>query len=157
MAVFNGNLYFGGNDGAVMQAWIGGDDDGQIYTARFLGLFEDFGAPASRKIVGMARATITASADIKPKVSACFDFRENLPSPPPAIPLTVDGVWDGGTWNATTWDSASDSVVSSRWVSIGGSGARVAPAVQVSSGSDIPADALLTAVDMTYTLADVGT
>jgi len=157
MAVFRGSLYFGGNDGAVTQAWIGGDDDGAAYSARFLGLFEDGGTPASRKIAGMARATVTASVDIRPKVSVHFDFRENLPHPESSPEVSVDGVWDGGTWDLTQWDSESDSVISSRWVSVGGSGARMAPAVQISSGSVLPIDALLTAVDITYTLSDIAT
>lgn len=157
MAVFRGALYFGGDDGAVMRAWIGGDDEGLAYTAKFLGLFEDGGTPASRKIVGMARATLTASVDIRPKVGACFDFDTALPSAPAAPMPIIPGVWDGGTWNVSQWDSGSDSVISARWVSIGGSGARMAPSVQVSSGAALPLDVLLTAVDVTYTLADVAT
>lgn len=155
MAVFKGQVYFGGDEGAVTRAWTGGSDDGQSYTCRYLGLFEDGGTPAQRKIVGMARPTLQSSVTLNSKVSVCFDYKEVLPTPPNASITGGGNVWDAATWNESVWDAEAGGVISSQWVSVGGSGARLAPAVQVSSGSAIPLDGQLQSFDLSFTTADI--
>lgn len=156
-AVFQGQLYFGGDEGAVTRGWTKGSDDGQSYTCRYLGLFEDGGTPAQRKIVGLARPTLMSSVAIIPRVSVCFDYQENLPTAPNAAVPPGSNVWDSATWDVSVWDAEAGTVLSSRWVSVGGSGARIAPAVQVSSGSAVPLDGELLAFDLSFTTADVVT
>ena len=157
MTVFRNQLYFGSDAGAVMRGWTGGSDEGEVYTGRYLGLFDDLSSPAARKVVGLARATLTASVDVIPRVSVAFDFHERLPVAPDAATAPVGNLWDAAIWDQSVWDGDTYSVVSSRWVSVGGSGARVAPSVQVSSGSAVPLDAELLSVELTFKGADIVT
>lgn len=155
--VWRGRLYFGSDGGQVVQAGITGSDQGSTYTGRYMGLFDDLGAPASRKIARMVRATLQSTVAISPFVSVAFDWNMNFPAAPPAEPAQIDNVWDSATWDQARWDSENLSVIYQRWNAAGGSGARVAPVVQITSGSTIPIDAELVAVELTYAGADIVT
>ena len=156
-AVWRGGLYFGSDGGQVVQANITGSDQGGTYTGRYMGLFDDLGAPASRKLARFARATLQSTVAITPDVAVAFDWRMDFPAAPNAEPAQVDNVWDGAAWDQAVWDSASLSSVYNQWTSVGGSGARLAPVVQITSGSIIPIDAEMVAVELTYSGADIVT
>lgn len=155
MAVFRGMLMFGSDGGAVVRGGIGGDDQGETYTGRYLGLFEDAGNPAARKIAELSRATLLSSVDVSPIVSVEFDYSQSLPPYPDAVIVPGGNQWDNAIWNQSTWDAESGSFIVQNWVSVGGSGARMAPSVQLTSGSSIPLDSELVGVDVTYSVADI--
>lgn len=155
--VWRGGLYFGSDGGQVVRANIGGSDQGLAYTGRYMGLFDDMGTPAARKIGKFARATLQSSVAITPGVSVTWDFRQEFPAAPDAEPAQIDNVWDSATWDQSTWDSDGVTVTHDRWTSVGGSGARVAPIVQITSATDIPIDAELVAVELTFDGADIVT
>lgn len=157
LAVFRGQLFFGSDNGAVVQAGIGGNDQGNTYTARYLGLFEDGGTPSSRKIGELARATILSSINVQPQVSLQFDYRTNLPAPPNAAAPPSGNQWDNAIWDQSVWDAEADAVISQKWVSVGGSGSKLAPVVQITSGADIPIDAELVSYELTYKVSDIVT
>ena len=155
--VWRGGLYFGADGGQVVRAGITGSDQGVAYSGRYMGLFDDLGAPAARKIARMVRATLQSTVAISPFVSVNWDWDQNFPPAPPAEPAQIDSVWDSAMWDEGRWDSDSLSVVYQRWNSAGGSGARVAPIVQITSASTIPIDAELVAVELTFNGADIVT
>lgn len=156
-ATWRGGLYFGADGGQVVQFGITGSDQGGTYTGRYMGLFDDLGAPASRKVARMVRATLQSTVSITPGVSVTFDWNQNFPAAPNAEPAQVDSVWDGAIWDQARWDSESLSSIYQRWTAAGGSGARVAPIVQITSGATIPIDAELIAVELTFNGADIVT
>lgn len=156
-AVWRGGLYFGSDGGRVVRASITGADEGNTYTARYMGLFDDLGAPASRKMARLARATLQSTVAINPGVSVAFDWRMTLPAAPQAEPAQADNLWDSARWDRSEWDSENLTEIYDRWKSVGGSGARMAPVLQITSGARIPIDAELIAVEVTFSGADIVT
>lgn len=157
MTVFRGQLFFGSDFGAVVRAYVGGSDQGTAYTGKYLGLFDDMGSVASRKIVQVARVTLQSSVQVNPTTDAHFDWLMDLPPAPDAEVVIADNVWDSAIWNRAIWDTNTDAFVYQAWNSVGGSGARMAPSVQITSGATVPIDAELVSVDVTYTTADIVT
>jgi hypothetical protein len=99
-----GDMFFGNQDGIVMQADRTGYDDGQPYTAVMVGGWEMFSSQATTMVWRQARASFTAgNADpFQPQLSACTDYVITLPPPPSAAPDPgVADVWDQGLWGPT--------------------------------------------------------
>lgn len=155
--VWRGRLFYGGDGGQVVECNVTGSDQGVSYTGRYMGLFDDLGAPAARKIAKFARPSMQSTVAISPSVSVVFDWSQNFPPAPNAEPAQADNVWDSATWDNARWDSEALSVSYERWMSVGGSGVRIAPIVQITSGAQIPVDAELIAVEVTYSTGDIVT
>lgn len=154
---WRGGLYFGSDGGQVVQFGVTGSDQGATYTGRYMGLFDDLQMPAQRKIAKFARASLQSTVEITPAISVSFDWNTNFPPAPNAEPSQLDSVWDGARWDEARWDSEVLTVSYERWTSVGGSGARVAPVMQLTSGSTIPVDAELIAFELTFSTGDIVT
>jgi hypothetical protein len=132
------NLYFGTQDGTIVQCELGGSDDGALYVASLVGGWEMFGAPSNTNIWLQARAVFasTAAQPFVPQLSACIDYQIELPLPPPPGPDPgIQEVWDSGDWDVALWDQITTAVPpirNTRWVSVGRTGFAHAPTVQVS-------------------------
>jgi len=147
---FNGRLLFGTKDGYIKDAMIGGTDDGVPFTGSYIPLFSDAGSPTSMKTAKQARATIRSNAEITEKLSCRFDFDSSLPAPPSVAPLSVGNEWNNAVWDQAIWDSSRTAVVTQRRHSVSGNGTRLAPVVQITSGSTIPLDAEIVSVTVTF-------
>ena len=157
IANFNGRLFFGAIDGTVKEAWVGGTDEGMPYFGQVLPLFEDLGAPGSLKIVKMARAVVRSSFDVDAQLSAHANFIANFPAPTGTPEVVGDGEWGVATWGESTWNSTRNSLVEGDWVPLGITGHDVSVGLQITSGDTVASDAELVRIDMTYTVARVGT
>jgi len=157
MEVFKGRLFFGSISGKVVEANVGGLDQGQTYTGRYIPLFEDLRTPASIKVAQTVGATLRSSTDLNESVSCQFDYDTTLPSPPSAPPVPVGSQWDNAIWGVSTWGGRMDAVLTQRRHSVSGIGYRLATGLQVTSGSVVPLDAEIIATDVTYTVGDVAT
>ena len=157
LRAFNNGIFFGSNDGAVRQGWVGGSDEGIPYVAKSLPLFSDMGAPASLKVVKMARAVTRSTYPVKFQVSGHTNFKPKFPAPPSQAIISSGSEWDNGTWGESLWDAERGDVVTGDWVSVGGSGHDIAIGAQFTSGTVVPIDAELIRMDVTFSLADAGT
>ena len=153
---FRGNLFFGTQDGTIMQADRTGLDDGKPYTAVLVGGWEMFQTPPATVVWRQARASFTSSSGepFQPQLAACTDYQIRLPPAPSAGPDPgAEDVWDQGLWGPdmgpppppvptpeekelyAQWDQPSallDPIVrNTGWVSIGETGFSHAPIVQV--------------------------
>lgn len=150
--IFNDWAYVGTGDGRVMQIDIGGDDDGDIYVARYAGNWDPMGAIGILKDVKQARATFLTATDILPQISVSTDYKINLPSPPNAPVLSdTPSLWDVGRWDQATWDAGSEK--STRvfgWRSIGRSGYAIAPQLQMTQSGSVQPTAELVEMTMTW-------
>lgn len=154
---FQGRLIFGSRNGAVRQGWVTGSDEGVQYVGKVLPLFDDLGAPASLKVMKVARAIIRSAVPVTERLSGQVNYRINFPSAP-AVSVTPTGsVWDAGIWGTDIWDAVPGTIVSGDWVSIGGSGHDVAVGVQITSGNVVPLDAEIIRIDLTYSVAEAVT
>lgn len=150
METFNGRLLFGSEEGIIKDAMVGGSDDGVPYTGAYVPLFSDEGTPASLKAAKMARSSLRSSTQLQERVSCRFDFDTSLPPPPNVVEITTGNEWDNAVWDQSIWDSERPSIISHRRASVSGAGYRIAPAVQVTSGSVVPIDAEIISLEVTY-------
>ena len=157
MEAFQGRLYFGSRDGNVRWGWTGGNDEGLPYTGHLLPLYDSMGAPASIKLVKVARAVMRSLYPVTEKVTAMFGFSLAMPSPPNAVTIPIGNEWDNATWNESLWDADRAAVFKDDWRSVGGSGSDVSIALQITSGADIPLDVELIRIDLTYATAGMVT
>jgi hypothetical protein len=131
------DLFFGTQDGLIMQADRTGYDDGMPYVATLVGGWETFGAQANQVVWHQARASFHSSPGqpFQPQLSATADYVVTIPPPPPAGPdFGLLEVWDEGTWDHARWDQPGQPqppVRNTGWVSIGRTGFAHAPIVQV--------------------------
>lgn len=157
LEVFDGRLFFGTSVGTVLNGWVGGTDDGLPYSAQCLPLFDNLGAPASLKVVKMARAVMRSAYPVSPQLSGQVNYRVNFQPPQAVPPIAVGNEWDNATWDTSVWDAEQGDIVVGDWVSVGGSGHDIAIGAQIASGAIVPLDAELVRVDLTYTVGEVGT
>jgi hypothetical protein len=155
-AQMRGDMFFGTQDGFIMQADRTGYDDGVPYVATLVGGWEMFQAPSQTVTWRQARASF-ASANgqpFQPQLSATTDFIVTLPQPPvPGPDPGVADVWDQGLWDHAKWDKAAPGrpvVRNTGWVSIGVTGYTHAPIVQVTVAQQAKPDVELIAIAATF-------
>lgn len=154
---WNGRLFFGAKGGIVYEAMVGGTDDGELYTGIYVPLFSDVGKPTSYKTARMARLESKSAAPINEKVSCIFDFSTSIPSPPGASLVPVGNEWDNADWNSSIWNANRNAIVTKRRHSVAGDGYRLAPVLQITSGADVPLDAEIITLDVTFESGDAFT
>ena len=134
----NGLMYFGTQDGRVVQAEVTGKDEGNPYFCTYVGSWQHFGGKANQVTWRQARCTFQARATepFTPQVSAAVDYNFVLPTPPNAGPdpgAALD-VWDEGVWDTALWDADAPPLITAirntYWVSIGATGYSFAPIIQ---------------------------
>lgn len=148
---FQDLMFFGTSGGRILNAEVGGTDDGAPYVCTAVLSFDHFGTPGPIKTVQMARASFLASVKFNPQVSASANYTVDLPSAPNGV--TDDNnadLWDIGLWDQARWDSDIQRNLSSRWASIGVTGYAIAMQIQVTCSGNRTPDAELVSIDTTY-------
>lgn len=156
MAVFQNRLFFGADEGQVIEANVTGADMGKPYTGVYVPLFSDFGAPTT-KTTGMTRAVLQSFAPLNEQISMHTEFDVNLPASPPGSIAPTANVWDGGVWGTAIWGQGLTKATSADWHSTPNTGNALSPALQVTSGSIVPLDVTILRTDVTYTTGDLVT
>lgn len=170
------NMYFGTQSGVLMQADVGGYDDGQPYTATMVGGWEVFQSPGQTITWRQSRCSFSATAGqpFKPQLSACTDYVISLPPPPPAGPDPgLLDVWDQALWGPANpavpptpsdwlqygqWDQpgpAGPVVRNTMWVSVGKTGFSHAPVVQVTVAQLAPPNVELITTNAVFDRAGI--
>lgn len=176
-----GDMFFGTQDGWVLQADRTGFDDARLetvggvtqfvgnpYYAVVVGGWEMFGAPASTVVWHQARASFFSSSGqpFQPRLSATINYLVVIPPPPPPGPDPINlSLWDRGLWGPTgaprtpaLWDQPAVTIIPARntmWVSIGQTGFAHAPIVQVTVAQQARPDVELIAISSTFNRAGV--
>lgn len=152
MILVNDVVYFGRDDGVLMQADVGGSDDGALINHVYLGHADHFDSVGQYKSVRQARAIFRSRAAIRPKLSIATDYETDLPSFPGAIDIgSSPALWDIGLWDVAKWDVGAELYTAkTMWVSIGRSGYAHAPILLMTSGADVSADAELVVFELTF-------
>jgi hypothetical protein len=159
------DLYYGTQDGIIMQGERTGYDDGndakKPYVATLVGGWEMFGAPAANFVWHQARANFRSAAGepFQPQLAAAKNYVVTLPAPPQAgLDFGPADVWDQGLWDDALWDQPAPpqpSVRTTLWVSIGETGYAHAPIVQVTVAQTAPPQVELISIGATYEPAGV--
>jgi hypothetical protein len=156
-----GDMFFGTQNGIVMQADRTGYDDGLPYTCTLVGGWEMFQSPSQTVIWHQARASFIAAPNspFRPQLAACTDYVVKIPQPPvPGPDPGVEDVWDEGLWDEALWDQHTISVptvLNTGWVSIGATGYSHAPIVQVMVGQQAPPNVELVSIAATFEVLGV--
>lgn len=151
LGLYQDRLFFGTSDGKVIEAEVGGSDQGDSYTAAYVGLYDNLGSPGITKVTTLMRPVYLTNQDIGDKVSVCVDYVPNLPTAPSAaaiIPGPND--WDVGEWGVAEWQESPISQVSKDWRAVGGLGEAIAPAVQITVGQEAKPNIVLIRTDLQY-------
>jgi hypothetical protein len=153
----NRRLFFGTQDGRVMEAERSGYDDGVPYTATMVGGWEMFQQTSATVVWRQARASFLSvpGQPFVPQISACVDYVIELPLPPIAgLDPGVPDVWDQGQWDAAKWDQKATLftpvVRNTGWVSVGVTGFSHAPIVQVTVAQQATPNVELVSIGATY-------
>lgn len=131
LGLYQESAFFGTNDGTIMQAEVGGNDDGSPYECVYVGLFDDFKETGITKIVHQGRGDFISSSAFNPLMSVSVDYGVQLLTSPNSVANYAEDVWDQGLWDVALWDSTANPQASSQWFSIGRSGFAIAPQIQV--------------------------
>jgi hypothetical protein len=108
-AVFNNNLYFGDNAGAVNQAYAGGTDVLQGIQADMQCAYNWFDEPGKTKRITMIQPLLTLSGDLTPTLAVDEDFVTSTAVAPITTGLTGNVLWDQAIWDQSIWPALTAS------------------------------------------------
>jgi hypothetical protein len=144
-------VYFGTNDGTLMQADITGSDDGELIYYTYVGHQDHLGAIGVYKTVSQVRAIFRTRGEFNPAISVTTDYSITLPSYPSAASPAAASLWDVGLWDEAVWDAGlTYYTAETNWTSVGLSGFAHAPIILVTSGSEAAPSAELVAFDAVF-------
>lgn len=155
LKVFNDRLFFGSQDGKVIEANVSGADEGNTYTGLWVPLFDDRRTPEMRKIAMNGRAFMRGPKEPSPTVNCQFDYVYNQYSTGSAPVIAEGSEWGVGIWGLSVWGSADVLNNYNQWISMAGSGYAFAPDVQITSGFIVPLDTELIRFELTYDQGDI--
>lgn len=151
--VFQERLFFGNEDGEVMEANITGSDDGAAYTGSCVPLFSHLDAPASLKITEMIMPMGMSPVNLRVQATMLSDFRETLPVQPIASVVRGGAEWGNANWGEFTWGDSRALLPRRQWDAAHAHGYYLAPCIQVTSGSVVPLDYELVSIETTHRTA----
>lgn len=157
LEIFNGRLFFGSDSGKVVEAYVTGQDQGETFTATYVPLFNDMGAPSSIKTAKLIRATTRGPHQVNVQLSVMEDYIVSLPAPPAAAEIPSGSQWGVGIWGQSVWGGAQEVSIQHTRTSAGARAYAMAPAQQITSGSVIPLDTELVSIEITYETGEVFT
>lgn len=148
----NDQVYFGTNNGTLIQIEITGSDDGALINYVYVGQNEHLAGVGRLTTVRQARAVFRTKSAFNPKLSVATDYIPNLPAAPSApLAVNLSGEWDVGLWDQALWDNGSQYYTSTtQWVSIGRTGYAHAPQLQITSGAALSPSAELILFEVTH-------
>lgn len=113
--IFSNNLYFGGNNGEIFQAYAGSADLISSIVADMQCAFNWFDEPGRTKRMTMVQPLLTTGGTITPTLAVDTDFETSTA----VAPLTsfVGGVqWDSAIWDQSLWPALTVNYKS--WLSV---------------------------------------
>lgn len=147
---FNGKLFFGSANGAVVQADIGFGDLGQPTIYPLIGAFTAVKGRGSIKQAKLMRPVLMTNVPVTLKVGVAVDYVLALPGGAPNPQDLGAARWDSARWNASRWASAQFGAPQQGWAAALGVGTAFAPAALMTLDGTTPAgaDIRLTAFDL---------
>jgi hypothetical protein len=101
--VHDTRLYFGKEDGSVVVADAGTNDDDIDISFDFMQSWQEFDS-ASRKKFNMAQVTIESNSTPEILVDINVDFKQTSPVSQPSFgPPAIESPWDVSPWDVSPW------------------------------------------------------
>jgi len=135
-AVADDQLYFGTNDGLVMKAESGGNDNGVAYTGAYVPKFSQCGY-AGIKVANHGIVTIRSNSGNNFVLSAHSDYQVGTVTPSSALVSTDSSVWGTGVWGTFIWGGSNSLDVSTIARTVSAEGYSLSLGVYVTSNQTI--------------------
>lgn len=119
-AVYDDELYFGGNDGKIYKADSGKDDNGANIEFEIKTAFNYFRSKGKQKQFTLARPIIESTGTPQYAIGMDVDFQNTTPSGLLSVNTEAEAMWDSATWDNSEWGGASN--ILKDWTSIQGIG-----------------------------------
>jgi hypothetical protein len=133
-AVFKDNLYFGGNDGVVYQADVGGVDVAAAIDAVGQGAYNFYGSMGTLKQWKMMQPLITTDSDTRPAVGLSTDFKDNAALGTPSASILDSALYDVAVYDTDVYAIEGRTVAD--WTSVSGVGQCASIHFRAQTGSD---------------------
>lgn len=156
LEVFGDRMFFGTDDGRIIEAEVTGADGVTPYTATCIPLFDPLKTPASLKTGLQARTVFRAPGSVNAKLSLQKDYSISLPSVPDDTNTPTGSEWGTGLWGSAVWGASIELRTDQKWRSVSGSGYALSVATQVTSGATVPPNIELVQTDLMYDVGDIG-
>lgn len=134
LQLFGSRMFWGTDAGTIIEAEVGGSDQGAPYTGVCVPLFDDMKAPAAMKMQTLARVVYRAPVEANPKLSGQYDFEVSLPPSPDAVANSASSVWGGAIWGTSVWGEPTEKRTFQGWQSVVGAGYACSVASQFTVG-----------------------
>jgi hypothetical protein len=119
-AIFNDNLYFGGNAGVVYRADNGGTDGGTAIDAEGQTAYNYFGDRARTKLYLGLQPLITTDSSSRPALGVSTDFKDNATLGTPSAVTSSSALYDSAVYDTDVYAQEDRSI--SDWTSVAGMG-----------------------------------
>lgn len=149
VAVFQDKLYFGTQDGTIVEGEAGGSDQGQPYSLVVIPKFDMLGSP-NEKLALHARIVARSSDPLSVQLFGAADYVYSIPVPLPSDPDPGGNKWGSGVWGVSTWGGGDNSKIITEWQAIDGIGHALTVGLQVTSGRDAAPDFELVSLNLQY-------
>ena len=118
--LFNGELYFGGDNGGVYQFDSGELDNEASIESTLQTAWLPVGGAGANKLFKMLREAYKANVDVEVSNLFATDYRAFAPQQFPVAVSSEGAEWDAAIWDVAKW-SASDTIFN-EWEAIGAFG-----------------------------------
>lgn len=126
-ALYNGDLYFGAQDGGIIyKADTGLNDNSNNIDWKILPAFSYYGARGSQKLFTLCRPHFTATGSPGFAIDLNLDFSDRTPTSVPTEPTTTGALWDVARWDTGLWTGTAQAA---SWVTVRGLGEAASPAI----------------------------
>lgn len=129
------DLFFGGNNGIVYEADVGGSDEDAVLSADMMTSYNYYGVRGKLKRWTEMRTLLTTDGTVNPGIALNVDFATDAPINTPTTTISALSLWDVALWDVGLW---AGEFVTQNWNALNGLGycASIRLAVDVDGASD---------------------
>jgi hypothetical protein len=127
-SLFNGDLYFGAQDGGIIyKADSGFSDNAADIDWKIRPAFSYYGSRGNKKIFSLCRPHFISSGVPPFAIDLNLDFSDINPTSIPTPSSTASALWDVSKWDESYW---ADEVTSAAWTTVFGMGECASPTIR---------------------------
>ena len=132
-SLFNGDLYFGAQDGGVIyKADTGTSDNSADIDWKIRPAFSYYGSRGNQKIFTLCRPHFTTNGAPAFAIDLNLNFSNINPSNVPTTPTLSAAIWDTSKWDESYW---ADEVTTQAWTTVFGIGECASPTIRGGTNS----------------------
>lgn len=119
-AMFNDDLYFGGNDGIVYKADTGVSDNDNAIVGDMKPAFDYFGSVGMKKAFTAIQPILNSNGTPLPALEVLVDYQDRVPTAVATSSSGTGSAWDVAEWDVAEWGGDSEWIAN--WTGVFGIG-----------------------------------